>query len=301
MPRIPQRVSYVNGRYVLHRQAKVHIDDRGYHFADGVYEVIAFQNGVLIDGKPHFERLKRSLQSLRIALPCSIRIMEGIIQELCRLNHLKDGAVYLQITRGVVKRDHLFPKKRVMPSLVVTVMPPKAPNPKEYSQGVGIISHPETRWTRRDIKSISLLPNILAKQAAAEKKAKEAWFVTEKGLVTEGASSNAYIVDAKGTLRTHPLSTDILGGITRDTVLRLARKAGITVVEKPFTFAEAKKAKEAFMTSTTAGVLPITRLDGRPIGMGKPGETTRLLLQLYGEYVSTLTRGSHDRRKKGRK
>jgi D-alanine transaminase len=292
-----QRISYVNGRFVPHRQAFVHIEDRGYQFADGVYEVIALENGRLIDGTPHFARLKRSLKELQIALPAPLQVLEALTLELCRRNRLSEGFIYLQVSRGVAKRDHPFPKKPVKPSVVITVSPPKKYNPKEYTQGVKVISLTDIRWARRDIKSISLLPNILAKQAAAEAGAKEAWLVEKNGIVTEGASSNAYIVDKSGTIRTYPVGNYILCGVTRQSVLALARKKGLKVVEKPFSLKEALAAKEAFMTSTTAGVIPITQIDDKKIGTGKPGATASLLLQLYQQYVSTQVRKKRARGK----
>lgn len=293
MSSTPTRISYVNGRYVPHNQAAVHIEDRGYQFSDGIYEVMLIENNVMIDRAQHWARLKRSLAEMRIAFPVSIPALEVVTFELLRRNRLKSGCIYLQITRGVAKRDHPFPKKPVEPAIVMTVTEPKTPSLKERTEGVHAITYPDIRWLRRDIKSISLLPNVLAKQAATEAKVREAWLYTEKGIFTEGSSTNIYIVDAKGTVITHPANEMILGGVTRDSILKLAKKAGIKVLEKPFTLADIKKAKEAFLTSTTAMVLPVVKIDRIVIGSGKPGKIVTKLQSLYAAHISNQAKKKH--------
>ena len=274
------RVAYVNGRYVPHAEAAVHIEDRGYQFADGVYEVIALLGGKFLDEEGHHERLERSLRELRIDPPMNRRALSHVLRETVRQNRIVSGIVYIQITRGVARRDHPFPAE-IAPSLVVTARRIKGPSPQTVEQGIAVITQPDIRWLRRDIKSISLLPNVLAKQAARESQAYEAWLVGEDGLVHEGSSTNAWIVTKAGVLVTHPAGNEILNGITRLGVLAAARKHGIAVEERPFTVAEAKAAKEAFITSTTSHVLPVVSIDGQPVGNGHPGEATRALLAGY--------------------
>ena len=274
------RVAYVNGRYVPHAEAAVHIEDRGYQFADGVYEVIALLGGNFLDEEGHHQRLERSLRELRIDPPMHRRAWSHVLRETVRQNRIVSGIVYIQITRGVARRDHPFPAE-IAPSLVVTARRIKGPSPQSVEQGIAVITQPDIRWLRRDIKSISLLPNVLAKQAARESKAYEAWLVGEDGLVHEGSSTNAWIVTKAGVLVTHPAGNEILNGITRLGVLAAAKKHGIAVEERPFTVAEAKAAKEAFITSTTSHVLPVVSIDGQPVGNGHPGEATRALLAGY--------------------
>jgi D-alanine transaminase len=278
------KISYVNGRFINHRDAFVHIEDRGYQFADGVYEVIAIHNGLVLDEEQHMERLARSLASLRIDAPVSDASLKLIIQELLRRNKCQEGAIYLQITRGVAKRNHEFPKN-VRPSLVMTL----SKTPERHSMNnrtVGTaISLPDIRWERCDIKSISLLPNILAKQQAVEGKHTDAILVNDEGYVTEGSATNVYMVDSKGTILTHPANHSILGGITRDSVLKVARRNGLKVEERRFTLKELQNAREMFITSTTKGVMPIGMLDGKKIADGKTGPVTTQLQSLYDDYV----------------
>jgi D-alanine transaminase len=276
------RVSYVNGRYVHHDAAYVHIEDRGYQFSDGIYEVMAIQQGVLMDEEAHLKRLARSLRELQITFAVSDNALLVIIHELLRRNRMRDGIVYLQVTRGVAKRDHPFPEK-AYPALVITLNPPKFPSEALLSEGCKVITHPDLRWERRDIKSISLLPNILAKQKAKEAKAREAWLINKDGMVVEGSSSNAYIVHAD-TIFTHPENEAILGGITRKVTLALAREAGLAVKEEVFSLKDALAAEEAFLTSTTNRVMPIVQIDDKTIGAGTPGPMTQKLITLYGEH-----------------
>jgi D-alanine transaminase len=278
------RIAYVNGDYVAHGNAAVHIEDRGYQFADGVYEVIAVRDGALIDGDGHMTRLKYSLDELEIAMPMSPRALGVVMAETIRRNRIKNGIVYLQVTRGVSPRNHPFPDF-ARPALVITAR--RAPFPKNADSITGgrVISIPDIRWNRCDIKSISLLPNVLAKQQAVEAGAMEAWMIDGDGYVTEGSSTNAWIVDKQGRLVTRPKSQSILGGITRETVLRLAAENGIEVIERPFTLDEAKQAREAFMTSTTSFIKPITQIDDTVVANGEPGETSRRLLSLYIDFM----------------
>lgn len=284
------RIAYVNGRYVPHARARVHIEDRGYQFADGVYEVCALRHGRLLDLEPHLDRLERSLAALAIAMPMARAALVMVLREVVRRNLLRDGLVYLQVTRGVAPRGHAFPEPPVPPSLVVTARPLAPAALARAAAGVSVITLPETRWARCDIKSIALLPNVLAKQAAAEQGAFEAWFVDRQGFVTEGASSNAWIVDAEGILRTRDLSHAILAGITREAVQALAARAGLRVVERPFTVAEAKAAREAFLTSATSFVAPVLRIDGAPVGNGAPGLLAQELRRLYLDRVAAEDR-----------
>ena len=272
------KICYVNGQYIHHRDAMVHMDDRGYLFADGIYEVIAFYNRTILDEALHMKRLARSLKELAITPPMSASAMKLVIAELMARNSREDGSLYIQITRGVAKRDHIYPKD-ARAALVMSLAAPKNPKPKEVKEGVGVITLPDIRWQRRDIKSISLLPNVMARQASHVAGTREAW------LCDEGSASNAFIVNAKGELITHPATHAILGGVTRDVVLSLARKAGVKVVERPFSLKEAKQAKEAFITSTSANVLPVVTLDGAKIGVGVPGVVTQKLLGLYLQHI----------------
>ena len=275
------RVAYVNGRYLPHNAASVHIEDRGYQFADGVYEVCAVRAGELIDEESHAARLKRSLKELRITPPVNEAALAHIMRETVRLNHVCDGLVYLQITRGVARRDHGFPAQ-AKPALVVTARN-MAMEKFEATAKIGVAARtmPETRWARCDIKSVSLLPNVLAKQAAREAGAYEAWFVDDDGFVTEGSSTTAWIVDASGVLRTRQLDHHILPGVTRGELLPMCRQLGIEAAERPFTVAEAKAAREAFITAATVGVIPVVRIDGSAIGDGNPGPVAQKLRAAY--------------------
>lgn len=277
-------LAYVNGRYVPHARAAVHIEDRGYQFADGVYEVVLVHRGRLIDEEPHLDRLDRSLTELRIAWPVSRTVLRLIIRELIRRNGLRNGIVYLQVTRGTAPRDHKFPAASE-PALVLTTKPLK-PVPDAFTtKGISVITIPDIRWQRCDIKSISLLPNVLGKQRAVEAGAYEAWQVDGEGYVTEGTSTNAWIVTGDGRLVTRNAEAAILNGITRLALLNLVREAGLAVEERRFTVAEAKAAREAFLTSSSSFVLPVTRIDDDPVGDGKPGPLTTKLREHYLTYI----------------
>jgi len=278
------RYAYVNGRYLPHAQARVHIEDRGYQFADGVYEVILIHNGHLVDEGPHLDRLGYSLEQLRIPWPMARTPLALVLRELIARNGVASGIVYLQVTRGVAARDHKFPA-HAKPSLVATTKRQKAAPGAPATVGVAVITQPDIRWRRCDIKSVSLLPNILAKQAAAEAGAFEAWLVDGDGFVTEGSSTNAWIVTRAGRLVTRNLSAAILSGITRLSLLQLVEAQGIAIEERRFSIAEAKEAAEAFLTSTTSLVLPVTRIDGQVIGDGKPGPLTMTLRENYQRHL----------------
>ncbi len=279
------RIAYVNGQYLPHREAAVHFEDRGYQFADGVYEVFAVRGGKLLDLEPHCDRLDYSLGELSIEAPVSRGALTMIIEEVIRRNRVAEGIAYLQITRGVAPRDHGFPKPAVHPAMVVSArnMPSKEVLRRT---GVAVITVPDLRWKRRDIKTVSLLPNIMAKQMAVEAGAYEALQVDEDGAVTEGAATNAWIVTDKGELVTRKTDHAILSGITRLTAIELARSAQLKLVERPFTVAEAKAAREAFLTSTTSNIMPIVRIDDTEINDGKPGTITMRLGELYESHAA---------------
>ncbi len=266
------RIAYVNGRYLPHRDAAVHVEDRGYQFSDGVYEVCEVRGGRLIDERRHMERLERSLAELRIPMPMSRAALGAVFRETIMRNRVRDGLVYLQVTRGVARRDHAFPPAGTAPALVVTARSlDSARNEQIAADGIAVITVPENRWPRVDIKSVSLLPNVLAKQAAREQGAKEAWFVDADGFVTEGASSNAWIVTRDGKVVTRGTDFGILRGITRTVVLDVLAAHGLELEERPFSTDEAYQAREAFITSATQVVMPVVRIDGRPIGNSAPG------------------------------
>jgi D-alanine transaminase len=279
------RVAYVNGSYVPHSEAAVHIEDRGYQFADGVYEVTAVYKGILIDEQGHIDRLDRSLRELQIAWPVAPRVYGMLMREVMRRNRLSNGSIYQQVTRGVAPRNHNFPVG-VSSTLVMTT------TAKDLDTLLGgeptqVITVPDIRWGRPDIKSIALLPNCLAKQKAGEAGCYEAWQLDGEGRVTEGTLSNAWIVSADGELVTRNANENaILNGITRQAVLELAQKANLRVVERPFSVEEALAAREAFLTSTTSFVKPVIRIDGKPVGDGKPGSVTRQLGALISERLA---------------
>lgn len=278
------RIAYVNGRFVPKSEAFVHIEDRGYQFADAVYEVWALFGGRLADAEGHFVRLERSLSELRIPMPMSRTALTHVLRETVRRNRIQEGLVYLQVGRGVATRDHAFPAEGTRPSVVITVSRvDRAASEARAAKGVSVVTTPENRWGRCDIKTVGLLPNALAKQKAREAGAVEAWFVDDLGLVTEGASSNAWIVDQDGTLRTRDTNANILRGVTRHSLIEVIREAGLKVEERPFTPDEARAAKEAFITGAGTLVLPVVAVDGKPVGDGVPGPIAARLRRLYIE------------------
>jgi D-alanine transaminase len=265
------RIAYVNGRYLPRERAAVSIEDRGFQFADGVYEVCEVRAGRIIDERRHMARLDRSLTELRIARPMSPAALAVVMRETIARNRVRDGIVYVEITRGVARRDFPFPPG-IRPTLIVTA---RSNDPARIeamaAEGVAVVTVPDIRWGRVDIKTVALLPNVLAKQAAREQGAREAWLVDAQGRITEGASSNAWIVACDGKVVTHPLGQDILPGITRSVVLDVIKAQGLAFEERAFTLEEAYAAREAFMTSASQIVIPIIAINGRPVGNGAPG------------------------------
>jgi len=282
------RIAYVNGRYLPFRDAKVHVEDRGYQFADGVYEVCEVRGGRLIDERRHIARLQRSLGELRIPMPMSVKALGVVLREVVAKNRLRYGLVYLQITRGVARRDHAFPSPAVAPSMVVTARTLNIKrNEALAATGIAVISVPDNRWGRVDIKTVGLLPNVLARQAAIEQGARDAWFVDKDGVVMEASSANAWIVTAEGTLVTRHVDHAILRGITRTVVFDAVKGQGLSIEERAFTLQEAFAAREAFITSATQLVLPVVKIDGRSIGDGKPGPVASALRREFYLYAET--------------
>ena len=279
------RTAYVNGTYVDHRDAVVHVEDRGYQFADGVYEVIHLFRGRLIDEEPHLDRLARSLHELEMGWPMNRSALRVAMREVVRRNRFATGLLYIQVTRGVAPRDHKFPTD-VRPSIVMTVRPIPECSGEMRDLGVGVITIEDIRWARRDIKSISLLPNVLGKQAAAAAQVYEAWMYDDDGFITEGTSSNAWIITAEGRLVTRPAGHDILRGITRQEILELARELDIPFEERKFTREEAYDAREAFLSNSSHFVTPVTRIDDRVIANGEPGSLSTALHSRYVEFMA---------------
>lgn len=278
------RIVFVNGRYVPHALAAVHVEDRGYQFADGVYEVCEVREGRIVDERRHLQRLSRSLGELRIPPPMTPKALGFVLRETVRLNRVRDGLLYLQVTRGVARREHAFPSAGTRPSLVVTARSRgRAKAEAQAEAGISVITLDDNRWERVDIKTIALVPNVLARQAAREAGAGEAWFVDEEGFVTEGAASNAWIVTSEGALVTRPASSGILRGITRTVVFEVAAAAKLTIEERPFRVSEALQAREAFVTAATQIVMPVVKIDGTAIADGKPGAVTRALRARFHE------------------
>jgi len=278
------RIAYVNGQYVPHGTAAVHIEDRGYQFADGVYEVFAVHLGKAVGEQGHLDRLNHSLTELKIDWPMEKKPLMMIVGEIIRRNHIYNGLVYLQITRGVAKRDHTFPENAVS-SLVLTAKKLPALDKAKLREGVSVITIDDIRWARKDIKSVSLLPNVLGKQQAKEAGAYEAWQVDDNGMVSEGTSSNAWIVTYDGELVTRPVSHNILNGVTRLAILEAAEKAGLKYSERAFSREEAESAKEAFVSSSSSHVKAVTKINQHTVGNGHVGELTHQLLDLYLDYI----------------
>ncbi len=276
----------MNGRYLPGHRAMIHIEDRGYQFSDGVYEVCEVRESRIIDEARHMARLQRSLDELRIALPMPASALAIVMRECVRRNRVGGGILYLQITRGVARRDHSFPPPGTRPGIVVTARSlDSAANERLAAEGVAVITVPDNRWERVDIKSISLLPNVLAKQLAREQGAREAWFVDREGHVTEGSSSNAWIVSREGRVITRRADRGILRGITRTVLIEVIKAEGLELEERPFTAEEAYAAREAFLTSASQVVLPVVRIDDRPIGNGVPGSVATALRAKFHEHA----------------
>jgi D-alanine transaminase len=280
------RVVYVNGRYIPHRDAAVHVEDRGHQFSDAAYEMMLVIGGQLLDFAPHMARLHRSLGELAIAPPMSDAAVRVIIGELLRRNRLTDASVYIQVSRGVAPRDHGFPAAGTPPGLVMVARRMDyAAIARRQQRGVAVITRPESRWARPDIKSVSLLANVLAKQDARDAGTYEALFVDPDGMITEGTASNIWMVSADGALVTRALDASILAGITRAAVLSVAAARQMAIEQRPFSVAELEGAAEAFLTSTTNFVMPITEVDGVKIGDGKPGPVSAAVIDAHQEYV----------------
>jgi D-alanine transaminase len=280
------RIAYVNGRYLPLRQAMVHVEDRGYQFGDAVYEVCEVRQGRLIDERRHLGRLKRSLDELQIKLPMSPVALGIVLREVIARNRIGYGIVYLQVSRGVARRDHAFPAPEVPPSVVVTARPLNARrNEALAAAGIAVVSVPDNRWGRVDIKTTGLLPNVLARQAAVAQGARDAWFVDKDGMVTEAASANAWIVTQAGRVVTRPADHGILKGITRTVLFDVIKAQGLSVEERAFALSEAYAAREAFVTAASQIVLPVVRIDGRAIGEGKPGPVATALRRAFHEYA----------------
>jgi D-alanine transaminase len=276
------RVAYVNGHYLPHGEACVHIEDRALQLGDGIYEVTAVVAGRPVDEEEHLDRMERSLREIAMAMPMGRAALKLVMREMIRRNRVKDGLLYMQVSRGAVKRDHPIPDSPPRPTLIMTARPEKKElSQKKRDQGVGVITRPDQRWARRDIKTVQLLPNLLAKTEARQQGAYEAWLVDSDGFVTEGASTTAWIVDKDGHVRTRELSNDILPGVTRRVILAAAADAQLPVIEAKFSVAQAKKAREAFISSASGAAIPVVAIDGVPVGDGKPGPLTRRIRELY--------------------
>ncbi|HEX2447374.1 MAG TPA: D-amino-acid transaminase [Methyloceanibacter sp.] len=275
------RTVYVNGSYVPEAEAKVSVFDRAFLFGDAVYEVTAVLDGKLVDFAPHLARLDRSLKEIALAAPLSHEDLRKLHEELVARNKVEEGMVYLEITRGAAERDFAYPESPQPNVIAFTQSKPLIANP--YAEtGVKVVTIPDLRWKRRDIKSTSMLAQAMGKQEAKSRGAYEAWMV-EDGRVTEGTSSSAFILDAQGVIRTQPLGHHILPGVTRRAVLRLAALEGASLEERPFSVAEALAAREAFMTAASAFVLPVVEIDSVAIGNGQPGPMARKFRALYIE------------------
>ncbi len=276
------RFAYVNGRYLRHADAAVHIEDRGFVFADAVYEVCQVQQGFIVDLTRHLDRLDRSLGEIGIRPPMPRAALVGIMREVLRRNRVAGGMVYLQVTRGVARRDHVFPSPEVRPTLVVTAKSLNpAVNAAKYAAGIKAVTVPDNRWGRVDIKTVGLLPNVLARQQAKEAGAQEAVFVDSEGYVTEGGATNLWIVDKAGRLVTRPADHAILKGITRTTLMDVAERLGIAVEERRFSVAEMLEAREVFVTGATTICLPVVSVDGQAIANGHPGMTAQKIREAF--------------------
>ncbi len=278
------RIAYVDGVYQPIDMPGIHVEDRGYQFADGVYEVFAVHNGHLIDENAHLDRLERSLAELNIAAPMSRPALQIVLRETMSRNRVRNGIVYLQVTRGVASRDHNYPVG-LKPVLVITARPSDpARRDRVLREGISVVTVLDQRWGRCDIKSISLLPNVLARQTAKDKGVQEAWQVDADGMVTEGAATNAWIVDSQGVLRTRPANAGILDGIVRQTIIGLLDEMDLTFDERAFSVDEARAARECFSTASTLAVFPVVNIDGHDIGNGKPGDVALKIADQYDQH-----------------
>ena len=280
------RYAYVNGRYLPFRDAKVHVEDRGYQFADAVYEVCEVRAGRLVDERRHLDRLQRSLAAIRLRAPMSRAALGVVLREVVARNRIRFGLIYLQVGRGVARRDLAFPVPDATPSVVVTARSLNRSRIEALAAtGIAVVSAPDNRWGRVDIKTVGLLPNALARQNAIDQGAREAWFVDQSGAVTEGASANAWIVTKDGKLVTRHADQAILSGITRSVLFDAVKAQGLTIEQRPFALDEAYGAREAFITSATQTVMPVVRIDGRAIGDGKPGPVATALRRDFHRFA----------------
>lgn len=287
------RVAYVNGRYLRHDLAAVHIEDRGLQFADSIYEVFGMFAGSIFDEEEHLDRLERSLGEIGLDMPMGRASLKLVLREIARRNHIEDGLIYLQVTRGAARRDHAVPQLRHAPTMILTARPMDLRNfEQRRSNGIRVVTRPDERWARCDIKSTGLLPNVLAKTAARATGAYEAWLVDRDGHVTEGSSTTAWIVDREGRLVTRDLDNAVLPGVTRRVLTEVAEHAQIPIVERRFTPKEAQGAREAFITAATVGALPVVEIDGKPIADGRPGPVARRLQELYRHAAAIKASGS---------
>lgn len=276
------RMAYVNGRYLPFAQASVHIEDRALQLGDGIYEVSNVLDGRPTDENAHLDRMERSLRELGMPMPIGRAALKFVMREMIARNRLANGFLYIQVTRGAVKRDHVPPIDGPRPTLIITMRgQDMAALARRMEHGIGVSTQPDIRWGRCDIKTVQLLPNLLAKQAARKTGAFEAWMVDRDGFVTEGASTTSWIVDANGTVITRDLSNAILPGVTRRIILEALADAQMKVVERKFTVAEALNAREAFLSSATGAAIPVITIDGQKIGDGTPGPLTRRIRELY--------------------
>jgi D-alanine transaminase len=283
------RIAYVNGRYLPLARAGVHIEDRALQFADGIYEVVGIADDLVLDEEHHLDRLERSVGEIGMAMPMTRDALKLVVREMARRNRVRDGLIYMQVTRGAYRRDHAIPASPSRPTLIMTARPMnRLAIDARREQGVAVITRPDQRWARCDIKSTALLPNILAKTDARNAGAFEAWLIDRDGFVTEGSSTSAWIVDKDGNIVTRDLSHAILPGVTRREIIDAAAEAQIAIVERKFTPAEALAAKEAFITAATLGATPVTSIDGHEVGDGKPGPVARRLQELYFKRAEKL-------------
>ncbi|GLR58854.1 D-amino-acid transaminase [Rhizobium indigoferae] len=283
------RIAYVNGRYVKHSDASVHIEDRGYQFADGVYEVCEVRHGYIVDLTRHLNRLDRSLGELRIAWPMSRAALTQVIRETLRRNHVRNGLFYMQVTRGVARRDHVFPAEGTPPSLVITAKSTDARIiAAKNANGIKAITLVDNRWDRVDIKSVGLLPNAMARQQAKEAGAQEAIYVDGDGMVKEGAATNVWIVDPDGTLVTRPAEHGILRGITRTTLMDVAAKLGLQIAERSFSVSEMLAAREVFLTAATSICFPVVSVDGQTIANGHPGSVSQKVREAFFDVAEKI-------------
>jgi len=286
-------IAYVNGRYMPLAHAGVHIEDRALQFADGIYEVVGVLDGLVLDEEHHLDRLERSVGEIGMAMPMPREPLKLVIREMARRNRVRDGLIYMQVTRGAYRRDHAIPANAARPTLIMTARPMNRQIIEQRREkGVAVITRPDQRWARCDIKSTALLPNILAKTDARNAGAFEAWLIDRDGFITEGSSTSAWIVDKAGTIVTRDLSNAILPGVTRREIMDAAAEAQIAIVERKFTLDEVLTAREAFITAATLGATPVIAIDGHKIGDGKPGPVAARLQQLYVRRAEKLARSS---------